>query len=766
MTALLSIGLAWAAVLPLVILLARTGPWFGRCWVAAQPSARVAVIVVGVGGAAGLLAWPHEDTFVGLDDAAYRQMAYVLAEGRGLLDDDAVFNQVPEELRRFFLYRPGGRVTRDLAFQLSLQINTETRPFFMPTLPLAAAGLSSWLSPDRFVPWIGVLGWLLVVAVAFGVGGGWGLFVAAMLALMTAWPAWFLRGFYAEAVGAVLAAGVIAAVAQRPLRGVMAGLGGFLLGLAVSFHPTLVVPAGIIAMGLLFESRRPQQVGFLLLGLIAGLVPAWALTRWVCHPYGDWTRWDSLRRMMFLGMEHRAISVSLLGLALTTCVGGWVAFHPSMRAKIRRLDAWLTPWGWLVIFLSPVLAAAFFPGGVGLLLRTGAVATWSGVRWSGGAIILLGMASVLTPRRPLRERFWFAGLAWAACIFLLIKGVETPVGLWSQRRFLPIILPLIALLAAPLSEAVTRWVGRGRLAAAGAIVCLTVAGVWNLAHWPAAYWAVNERGSTGWTEAVATRIGPQRWVIFDYFPHSVPYAAGLKNHVLGLGEYAHQNWPEVAEWVGAMAKTSEVWVATSWSPTALEEGWRLDAVYAPTGVFPIVRAKAFFPAERDDRRISQLFARAVPIGPGESAFQDKFFDGSPIGLRGDWGPYRKQMRWTRQGSGMIGPVPAPGGSIVLSVACEWTPPHEFWTEQMLLVNPPWGGPPLRLAVPVGDQLVEGRLSRPADDAVRPVTGVYSFQVEQPYNPALYHIKGFPDDLGVLLRRVMIRVEPGGELMPD
>ena len=768
MTNLLSMGLAWATLLPLLFLLARTGPLLRNGWSAAKPAVRVALVLLGLGGATVLLARPHEDTFAGLDVAAYRQMAHVLADGRGLLDDDAVFAQAPEELRRHFLYRPGGRLTRDLSFQLSSPSNPEARPFFMPTLPLAAAGVASWLSPDRFVPLVGALGWLLVVAVAFGVGGGWGLLVAAALGVMTAWPAWFLRGFYAEAVGAILVASVIAAAVPRPPRGVIAGpVAGFLLGLAVSFHPTLAVPAGIVAIGLMAESRRPRHAGIIVAGLVAGLAPAWALTRWVCQPYGDWTRWASLRRMVFGGLEHRAIAVSLVALALMTCVTGWGAFRPSVREKIRRLDAQLTPWGWLAIFLSPVLVVMFLPGSVGLLLRKGAVATWSGVRWSGAAIILAGMASLLTSRRPLRERFWFAGLAWAACVFLFIKGVETPVGLWSQRRFLPILLPMIALLAVPLAMAVKHWAAcGGRLVAWTAVALLGVAGLWNLAHWPAAHVAVNERGSTDWTQAVARRLGHSRWVIFDYFPHSVPYAAGLQHRVLGLGEHAREQWPEVAAWVGALAQTSEVWVATSWSPTALEDGWRLDAVFEPTGVFSVVQAKTFYPAERGERHVSHLFARAVPIGAGDGAFQDKFFDGSPIGLRGDWGPQRKQMRWTRQGSGLIGPVPAPGGSVVFSAACEWTPPHESWREQMLEIHPPWGGPPLRLTVPTGEQQVEGRLVRPADDDARPATGVYSFRVEKPYNPAHYHLQGYPEDLGVLLRRVMIRVEPGGVLMPN
>ena len=100
------------------------------------------------------------------------------------------------------------------------------------------------LAPERFVPLVGAFWLALVLAAGWCAGGGWGLSAAAALVVGSAWPAWFFRGFYAEGVGAALVAGVVATASARPLRGVMAAVAGVALGLAISYHPTLVALSG------------------------------------------------------------------------------------------------------------------------------------------------------------------------------------------------------------------------------------------------------------------------------------------------------------------------------------------------------------------------------------------------------------------------------------------------------------------------------------------------------------------------------------------
>ena len=66
-----------------------------------------------------LYLFAHQDTFTGLDVACYRQLAETFSDdGRSFHDADNVFQSIPSELRQYFLYRPKGRLTRDLIFEL------------------------------------------------------------------------------------------------------------------------------------------------------------------------------------------------------------------------------------------------------------------------------------------------------------------------------------------------------------------------------------------------------------------------------------------------------------------------------------------------------------------------------------------------------------------------------------------------------------------------------------------------------------------------
>jgi hypothetical protein len=229
------------------------------------------------------------------------------------------------------------------------------------------------------------------------------------------------------------------------------------------------------------------------------------------------------------------------------------------------------------VFLLPVARGGHAGAGDRTALGKGAAAVWSGIRWPLALWLLAGAAWTFRRQRPVRERVWLVALAWGALLFLYIQGVETPVGLWSQRRFLPVVLVGIALLAAPMAAGLAglprktwRW-----LVAALALA----AGTANVVRWPAAFWTVNERGATAWTQAVADWIGTERRVVFDYYPHSVPYAAGLRHRVLGLGETSREHWPAVAEWLSGAAAREEVWLATSWSPPR----WRKACAWSRSG---------------------------------------------------------------------------------------------------------------------------------------------------------------------------------------
>ncbi len=762
-------GACVATLGSMAALLAWVWPVLAAKWRGAGAVSRMGLVGLWLAGAGGLFFFPHDNSFTGLDDMAYRQLSHAFLDGRGFHDPDTVLAKVPARLKEDFLfYRgPWGRPTRDRLFQLSGWHSVGTKPFFMPVLSLAAAGLEPALTPERFVPLVGVLGLALVLSSAFCAGGGWGLVAAGALVLGTAWPAWFLRGFYAEGAGAALVAGVMAAAAVRPLRGGGAARAGFALGLAVSYHPTLAVLSLPVALGLMLERRDGKSVAGLVAGGLAGVFPFWVLTRWVCQPYGDWTRGAVLRNLIFSGPEHRAIALTLVVLAVVSVAALCAGFRPTVRAWVRQMDERISPWGWLLICALPLILIAVLPGETGGQLREAATSVWSGIRWPQGVLLLAAMGWVWTKQRPLRERYWLVTVCWAAVFFLYIQGVETPVGLWSLRRFLPVSLVAIALLASPLSAGLAETAARGRQIGGVALALLAaISGLWNVSHWPAATFTVNERGATEWTQMISERIGPRRWVVFDYYPHSVPYAADLKYKVLGVGEGSRGQWPEVARWLLGISRRKEVWVATSWSPCTLEDGASLEPVFAATGRFPVVKTKYFYPAERGEREVRNTFMRLVPLAKGTMAHQDKPMDGSPIGLRGPWGEVRRGATWSRQGSGIIGPVPPQGGSVVFEAECEWTPPDPDWTQQILQVTTPWGGEPLRLEVQAGGHVVSGVLPRLEDDGELGQTGVYSLSVERPYNPSKKGLRGYSPDLGVLIRRIIIRIEPTRPSVPN
>ncbi len=756
-----------ATLLPLAALLAWTWPALAARWRQAGRAARAGLVGLWLLGGGWLVCCPHDDSFTGLDNMTYRHLAQAFLDGRGFHDPDAVLAEAPPELRENFLLHRGpvGRPTRDRVFQLSGWQSVEAQPFFMPVLSLAAAGIAPALAPERFVPLVGALWLALVLVSGFCAGGGRGLATTAALVLATAWPAWFLRGYYAEGVGAALVAGVVATATVRPVKDGIALVAGFALGLAVSYHPTLVVLAIPVGLGLMLERKDWKSAAAMAAGGLAGIFPAWAMTRWVCQPYGDWTRWRTLKQILFSAPEHQAVGFALAILLAASLPALWAGFREPVRAWLRRVDGRATPWGWLASCLLPGAVIILLPGPAGEILRKGASTTWDGIGWPCAGLALAGAGAVLAKGRPIRERFWLMALCWGALFFLFIKGTEIPVGLWSQRRFLPVALAGVTLLSAPLAAGMAGISRQGR--AMLALALAIGAGGANLVRWPAAYAGMNERGAAGWVRAVAERIGTDRLVVFDYYAHSIPYAAGLKHRVLGLGEGgARDHWPEVAHWLGGLAASQEVWVATSWSPTTLEEGLKLEPVHAATGKFPSVKAKNFFPAEGGYRTVENAFSRLVPLGEVETSGQIKALDGSPIGLRGPWGQIRDGATWSRQGSGIIGPVPPPGGSVAWEARCGWRPPTPDWASQELRIAPPWGGEPLRLEVAEGTQAVRGVLHRPAEDGPRAGTGIYTLSVKRPYDPASQGLRGYSADLGVLVRQIIIRIEPDGGSVPQ
>ena len=111
---------------------------------------------------------------------------------------------------------------------------------------------------------------------------------------------------------------------------------------------------------------------------------------------------------------------------------------------------------------------------------------------------------------------------------------------------------------------------------------------------------------------------------------------------------------------------------------------------------------------------------------------------------------RIQGKWSREGGGVVGPLPRINPMRMTMVASSGqTKP------QRLKVVPPWGEAGavwLEVSTAVAEHAVE--FAAPAGAGTER-TGVYRFYVAEPYDPARDGQAGYAPDLGVLMHRVRI-----------
>jgi hypothetical protein len=509
----------------------------------------------------------------------------------------------------------------------------------------------------------------------------------------------------------------------------------------------LGVAAGLVLAGV---RGRWRDAAALSAGAAAGLAPVVAAVVRVCRPYG-----------LFMGGATMALHWSMavaVPLALAAVVCAVAALH---TGRVRRWLAGKAARRWLSAGAAVVAAGAWAVApAAGGLWREGWLETWSGIGWGAAAVAMAGGACVFLRGRPMGARVMLALVCALAPVASYVQGWEQTAGLWSFRRFAPTALVLVALLAPALGDGLARlrrrlagggWLGASGFAAGLAVlaVCATA----NVARWPAAYGTVNGQGATAWAAETASRLEGADWAVFDYFPHSVPHAAGLGRRVLGVGEWAKGAWPDIVAWMGKVAATQEVAFVSSWSAPTLEEGVRLVPVGEMEGGLGTVKGRRFFPAEAGTRPIRHSFARVKPLAAGETGVQAMVLDGAYAGLRGPWGAVRGGGRWTRQGSGVVGPVPGVAGETVrVRLEGSWPPPSPDWPRQTLAVTAPWGEW-REFSFGETPELVGAEFREAPGGAGG--TGVWTFTAERPYDPAAFGTRGYDADLGVLLRRVEI-----------
>ena len=730
-----------------------------------------------VAATAVLLLRPHEDAFVGLDTSCYRLMTQAFQNNRGFRETDRVLREAPETLRRFFLlkYNTLGRDTRDRSFEIPNLSTCATQPFFYPSLPLAAAGLGRLLpgnSSDYFVPGVGLVFCIALFLVGAARGGGWGLFVAMALLVGTPLPAWLLRGFFGEAVGGVMVALVLLAW-LIPLRGLgFLGVAACMLGLAVCFHPAMIVAALPALLLLLASECATARTRLLVLAMFGlGLLPLIQMTRFICHPYGDFLDWQQLVHRLRIDAVVRLVLafmiLSLLAGVACLAILNW-AYEPIRRWFQRLSDNRALSLGLVVLGILPAWILTHF-WSKGTLVVAGWHELLSGVRWGYGALLIVVTLGVMLCRRAYRAKL----LIWLAFailpFFLYLKGFEQ-VGMWSQRRLLPMTLWwIVALTPAGIAflALIKTWpMLVRRLAYLSLALLFVVAALANPLRWPAPYLVRFDRGADACTVRMKTIIAG-RLTLFDYHHYTLPLAVNLTNRVLGLSEQGYPALAEITRWVRERAQQEDVLWCTAFANPGIEDGVALVPEGRQKTTLPRLLSKTALPAIEDTHVFNVEFLRVVPaqrlVAP---PVLHKVFDGGPLALRGLWGRNDialttadgKKMCacWSREGSGVIGPVPPAKGSVeltIIAVSGQAVP-------RQLIVEPPWTTNRYSLLIGIQPDPVTLHINRTAGtEQTDGPTGNYRLFAAMPFNPALQGIHGFDSDLGALIHSITIRVVP-------
>lgn len=712
---------------------------------------------------------PHEDTFTGLDTSCYRLMSQAFTEGRGFHDPDTTLLALPPPLRRAVLleYEHWGRDTRDRSFEIPSLATALTRPYFYPTLPLAASGLDRLIprSGDYLVPLLGLLlaAALLIQGVYRGGHPGW----MATLALLAGspLPAYLLRGFYAEAAGAALTGLVLLSLATAPAGKPLRFIPPFLLGVAICFHPALIVltlPALIVLA--MIPPAGPRSTPALLLAFATGLLPLVLMTRWICHPYGDITNLAVIAQNLKGDAVHRLLGVvaatfGLAGALLLLGPSRWRTTVTSRAAALLRNRPL-----YLLLLLGamlPLLIPQHLWSGKALVLA-GASELGDGIRWHYGLVLLAGVVATFSRTTRLVTRALLILTLLTAPFFLYLKGFE-PMGLWSQRRLIPLILTLIVVLSPPLAGALGALQRRKPGLALASGLLLMASALITPISWPAPYWIRHEQGTTAWVDRIANEIG-ERLVLFDYYPYSVPFSLHHGCRAMGMSEYASAALPDLIGWLATQATGAPVLVATAYANPGLEEGLCLRPMANEHLDAPFVKTRGSLPAERGQRAYDIRLMQALPATRTPGLAVDKILDDGPLALRGPWGRgsliHTDQgealpARWSREGSSLIGPIPAPGRSVVITLAGAASRDDGI-DGQTLHVDPPWHGAPVLIPLSNTYQVVTAVLTRPQDTADTPATtGLYSLHATRPYDPAQAGLRGYDKDLGARLHRITI-----------
>jgi hypothetical protein len=468
----------------------RVGSWGDR----RELAALAGLLVL----AAALFGQPGEDVLGGRDPGIYYATGVAIAQQGGVLQDDWALRALGDDLGdaslNWWLFQsvhgwplrfPGQLFVRDLAAGT-------VEPGFLPWYPVAIAvavdlaGVPAGLWVNPALAALSLLAVYFAARALFGPVAAWA--GAVLLALDLA-QVWFARYTMAEPATQLLVwIGIYALVAlarrPTPFLGALTGLAwaGTLLA---RIDSVLLVPP--VAVYLAWRARAPgeRQPALLALGVLALGAAHFGLHAWLLAPgYTTMTFSGATLAVAAGGIAATLVSAGLAWLLLPRQAA---ARTPSQTTRAAVLIA--------LIALIGIIAYVVRPGPASPGVGEGAAALEAAARESlvrlgwyvtpiGLALALAGAGWLLWSGRW-RRAAPLLGLLGLSLAFYLPNPLVSSDQPWAARRYLPVVLPGLLLLAAygatVLGQRLGRPLrgrGRGARAIIAGLLCLAVA-VWE-----------------------------------------------------------------------------------------------------------------------------------------------------------------------------------------------------------------------------------------------------------------------------------------------
>lgn len=619
-----------------------------------QPSedtARAARVVATLAAFATIAwSWPPFETVVGgADSTMYVNAGAHLARTGSLAVPETVTSMLPDDIARAlfpsvalggggpFIRLPGGLLMRSLGDAVAM-------PAFFPLLPVWA-GVSALGGGAGAAPLVAPLFTALAVyAVVLLVGEAFGARAAAvaavaMVANFAVW--WFAKFPMPEPLAAAALWGgvVVLRRASGSNDGRLAFLAGALFGLAGLARTEtflFVAAAGVLAWtwGRMRAPVRPVLLGFALLASCAVL----AGERTPSHHLA-YLRNDVMMHYYWVAVplfvKARANGALVAATAVLTLLFG--------AAAIAGARSGAGPWRGMMRLVTVL--------GVAVVLAVyvqigGPVFPWRDIRWLAGycswpLLVLALLGSTFAWRRD--DALRAAGFAWAVATLVFVLNPRVAAYQpWAIRRFLPIVIPGIAIAGAAAIAALAADGRRGtRWVAVAMVILITgfeVAPVLRARGTP--YYA----GNQAMAEALADRFPPNAIVAMDSdladVQLQVPLWLVAGRETLMLRE-GGTRWRQVMRALVTSGRPV-FWIAQNPEPPRDSGDLHLEALAPGADVAIVIPdAPADTPPARKVTRLLRLRIYRVGAGDGVDLMGDGGdIDGTAVGSAAGSMPFR------------------------------------------------------------------------------------------------------------------------------